>query len=228
MANYPPPPGGWGPPGYDPYGFERALQAWATERKLELVAQPDIAFYLSWYPFQYLPRITHVTRELRATYGDAKLFIVEAYDNDPLKQAIGTHRMLIAFVTSPLLTHRAAVRAKSGGGITAEIERGIQDIGNLFTNARPPAFLGDPVLENMVDVIAPTRDEGNWALTPALRQLLVQGFRGILELRAQGMATTLFDYATFEPRSLDAVVHIAMSLYQAAVTAPGTPTPRRQ
>lgn len=238
MANYPPPPpGGWGPPGgappqggppgygppghggYDPYAADRALAAWAADRKYELVAQPDPNFYYSWYPFAYMPRPTSVTRELRATVDDAKIFVGEAWDNDPLRQAVGEARMLLFFILSPKLRCRASVRSKQGGGLDKEIGRGLSE---LFGGAKPAgSILGDPTLEQRCDVTAPTRDEGNWALPMPLRQLLVQpGFKGILETRAGGMAVVLYDYAVFEPRTLDAALQLVSQLYRAAVAQP--------
>jgi hypothetical protein len=222
MAKYPqPPPGtGWGAQA-NAYSAEQALAAWGVERNYELNAQPATAFYMSWYPFQYLPRITHVSRDLHTSFGGASVFVAEAYDNDPLRQAVGTHRMLLCLLMSPNLGHRVAVRSKTGGGIGADIERGLNELGNLLTS-KPPAgpVLGDPILERALDVRAPTPEEGNLALPQPLRRLLVQDFRGILETRPQGMAATFFDYTIFEPRSLDAVLHLFRQLYQ-RVLAPG-------
>ncbi len=231
MANYPPPPpGGWGPPGgappaggppgYDPYAADRALAAWAAERQYELVGQPDPGFYFSWYPFAYLPRPSAITRELRATIDDAKVFVAEAHENDPLRQAIGEARSLLFFLLSPRLRCRASVRSKQGGGLDKEIGRGISE---LF-GAKPAAgsILGDPTLEARCDVTAPSRDEGNWALPMPLRQMLVQpNFRGILETRAGGMALMLYDFVAFEPRTLDAALQAVAAFYRAAVTQPG-------
>ena len=145
MANYPPPPpGGYGPPGgppgwgpqgqpaYDPYAADRALAAWATERQYELVAQPDPNFYFSWYPFAYLPRPGGVTRELRATIDDARLFVGEGTEADPLRQAMGgSARLLFFFILSPRLRCRASVRSKQGGGIDKEIGRELYQRGRV-------------------------------------------------------------------------------------------------
>jgi len=222
MEKYPPPPpaAGWGPQA-TAASAEQVLTAWATERNYVINTQPATGFYLSWYPFQYLPRITHVTRELRTSFGEASVFVAEAYDNDPVRQAVGTHRMLLCLLMSPNIAYRVAVRAKTGGGIGAEIERGLNELGNLLSSKPPPGnVLGDPILERAVDVTAPTRDEGNLALPQALRRLLVQDFRGILETRPQGMAVTFFDCTIFEPRSLDTVLHLTRQLYQ-SILAPG-------
>jgi hypothetical protein len=222
MANYPPPPpGGFGPPpGYDLYEADRILRAWAAEKGFEIVAQPDLYFYFSWYPFQYLPRLTQVTRELRATIDDAKVFIVQGYEGDPIKQAMGDHLMLIVFATSPKIKYRVAVRSKSGGGLTTDFERGIKDLGGLFGSpATPPgSLLGDPVAESALDVMAPSREEGNLALPYPLRRLLVQGFRGIVETRPQGIVMTLYDYRAFEPRCLDMVIEMFRAIHAAAAS----------
>ncbi len=234
MANYPPPPPGgygppggppgWGPPGqsaYDPYAVDRALAAWAIERQYELVAQADPNFYFSWYPFAYLPRPASILRELRAPIDDGRLFVAEATDSDPLRQAMGgSARLLFFFILSPKLRCRASVRSKQGGGIDKEIGR---ELSNLFGGGAPPAgsILGDPTLEQRFDVTAPSRDEGNWALPMPLRQILVQPqFRGILETRAGGMVVHLYDYTAFEPRTLDGSIQMVSALYRAAVTQP--------
>jgi hypothetical protein len=184
------------------------------------VAQPDPSFYFSWYPFQYMPKPSSITRELRATIDDAKLFVGEGHENDPLKQAMGGTRLLLFFLLSPRLRCRASVRSKEGGGLDKEIGRGLSE---LFGGAKPAgSILGDPTLEQRCDVMAPSRDEGNWALPMPLRQLLVQpGFRGVLETRAGGMAVTLYGYTAFEPRTLDAAIQMVSALYRAAVTQPG-------
>ena len=233
MANYPPPPpGGQSPPGgapphggapgwaqQDPYAADRALAAWATERKYELVSQADPAFYYSWFPFSYLERPTSFTRELRATVDDAKLFVAESWSNDPLRQAFGTgSRMILFFLMSPRLRYRVALRSKHGGGIDKEIGR---ELSSLFGGAPAPgSILGDPTLEQRFEVMAPSAQEGNWALPMPARQILVQPhFRGILELRTQGMAVTLFDYHSFDPQTLDAAIGLVSALFRAVVPA---------
>lgn len=243
MANYPPPPPGgqapppppggnyppgggppgWGPGGQDPYAQERALAAWAEERKYVLNPQPQLAYYLSWFPCQFVSRPTSVTREVRATFGEAQLFVAEVYE--PVALGIEQARRLLFLLTSPSLRYRVALRSRDGGGLTAEVDRGFKEIASLFGGGgqkQPPgAILGDPTLESRFEVMAPSREEGNAALPVPLRQLLVQPqFRGILELRPQGMACQLFDYVFFEPRTLDAAIAMIGALYQAATLSP--------
>ncbi len=202
------------PYGYDPYAAERALGAWASTKSFVLNATPDGNWYLAWYPMSFLPRFTRLGRELRGSLDDAGIYIVETFDPDPFKQAAGEDRMVAFFLTSPKLTLRAAVRAKSGGGVMTELSSGL---GSLFRGESPGSLLGDPTLEARFDVMAPSRDEGNAALPMPLRQLLVSsGFRGILEVRAGGLAISLFDLRFFDAPSLDRALPYVEQLYRAA------------
>ena len=118
------------------------------------------------------------------------------------------------FLTSPRFAQRAAVRAKSGGGVMTELSSGL---GSLFRGESPGSLLGDPTLEARFDVMAPSRDEGNAALPMPLRQLLVtSGFRGILEVRSGGLVVSLFDLRSFDAASLDRALPYIEQLYRAA------------
>lgn len=203
----------------DPYAAERALAHWAEARGYALQPSPDLAWYQAWYPFVYLFRIARVGRELRAAFGEAQVWIVEAFDPDPLKQATGEDRNVFAFLTSPRLTRRAAIRSRAGGGIVQEISTGL---GSLFKGGGSPGgALGDPTFEQRYEVTAPSREEGHAALPMPLRQMLLQtGWRGILELRAGGLACTMFDRRTFDPPTLDALIATLGQIYQAAIAGP--------
>jgi hypothetical protein len=212
-------PPGQPPPGYppaDPYAAERALAASASERGLTLSQSPDLAWYQAWAPFIYLFRIGRVGRELRGTFDDADLALVEAFDADPIKQAAGEDRQVCCFLMSQRLRARAAIRAKSGGGIVNDVTSGL---GSLFGGQSAGSVLGDPTLESRYDVTAPTREEGNVALPGALRQMLVSyQWRGILEIRPGGLVCAPFDVRVFDPAGLDALLGMIGQLYRCAIT----------
>lgn len=237
MADYPPaPPGGWGPPGappaaaapVDPYAAERELASWAEERGYELNQQPDAAYYQGWYPFQYLPRIAAVARELRGKVDEAQLFAIDAQLGDALGQLVGGSRTLFFFILSDKLRYRGSLRSKRTAGVADDLNRGLKQLGNLFSSggASPPpagAVLGDAVLEQACDVSVPSRDEGNWAITMPLRQLVVRAeFGGIVELRAGGMAVNLFGHDQFAKATLEAGLGMVEALYRAAIDYPAS------
>ena len=236
MVDQPPPPPGWTPPtggapygaaGHDPYAADRALAAWATQRGFELSPSGDVRYYHGWLPFQYLPRFDRVGRELKLSLGDAKVALVEAYDSDPIKQAANEHLHVIAFVLTPRVQARVAVRSKQVGGLADGVSRGISAIEGFLSSggqAPPPpgSVLGDPTLEARCDVIAPGRDEGNAALPMPLRHILVHpAFRGAIETRNGGMVVTLYDHRRFDPQGLDALL---VSLRQIVDAASGPET----
>jgi hypothetical protein len=227
MANYPPPPpgGGYGPAhgAPDPYAPERILGEWAKARGYTVGNQPDPGWYGGWYPFVFLFRFSRLGRELRAPLrdagGEANAFIVEAYEGDAIKDLAGEDRRLLCFVTSNRLAYRAALRSRIGGGFVDELSRGLDSI--MSSKPAVGAVLGDPTLESVFEAAAPTRDEGNAALPVPLRRLLLQsGFRGILELRAGGLACVLHDRTSFEPMNLDATLGFLAQVHRAAIQYP--------
>ena len=107
--------------------------------------------------------------------------------------------------------------------ILDEIGKGLDD---LF-GTKKRGFLGDPTFEARYDVVGPTLDEANAALPMPLRHLLLStNFRGILEVRAQGLAVTFFDRNGFDPQSLDGTIGWIGQIYQAATQYPHVVTPR--
>lgn len=223
MAHYPPPPPGGGfpppPPPADPYAHERALAEWARQRGHFLNASPDLGWYQRWAPFTYLFHIARLGRELRMTAAEASVWVVEAFEGDPVKAVAGEDRHLTCFLTSPRLAYRAAVRSKSSGGVVNDLTRGLD---GLF-GSKPQAgtVLGDPTFEARFDVAVPTRDEGNAALPMPLRQYLLQcGFRGVLELRAGGLICAMHDRPGFDPHSLEGTLALLGQIYRAAVQYP--------
>jgi hypothetical protein len=219
-AAYPPPPPGGAAPGApnpygaDPYAAQRAVEEWAASHGYTLGLTPDPAWYQAWSPFSYLFRFARVGRELRAEFPGAGVFLVEAFDPDPLKQASGDACVVCGFVTSPKLTCRVAVRSKLGGGVMNELKSGF---GALFGQAAPGGVLGDPTFEGGFDVTAPSRDEGNRALPMPLRQHLLQsGWRGILETRPGGLVCSTFGQRVFDPPTLDAAHAMLGQIYTLA------------
>src|SRR5687768_14504273 len=89
----PSPPGGYSPPpAHDPYAADRALHEWLSSRGHELNPAPDVRWFQGWYPFVYMPLLARVGRELRASLGDARAWLVEGFENDAIKQATGEDR----------------------------------------------------------------------------------------------------------------------------------------
>lgn len=200
---------------HDPYAADRALADWAAQKSLALSATPDLAWYQGWQPFIYQFALTRIGRELRGKLDDADLAIVEAVDPNPIKQATGEDRQAVCFVLSPKLRARAAIRAKSGGGLVSDVTSGI---GSLFGGSGGPGtVLGDPTFEQRYDVTVPSREEGNQALPMALRQLLIQyQWRGLLETRPGGLVFAQFDARTFDPPSLDRALGMLGAICRAA------------
>jgi hypothetical protein len=198
----------------DPYAAQRALDDWAAERGYTLNNNPDFAWYQGWFPFQYAFRLARIGRELRAQFGEASVFVAEAFEADDVKRVAGEDRHLYVFVTSAKLTARVSIRAKSGGGLVNEVSRGL---GSLLGGASPGSMLGDPTFEQRFDVTTPSRDEGNRALPMALRQFLLQSsWRGILETRPSGLLMIPYDRRGFDVATLDQVINNAGQLYQLA------------
>jgi hypothetical protein len=229
VAMYNPPPGGGGPPGWgppqpahDPYAAY--LAAWAQERKHELLPTPDVYFVQSWFPFQYIPRLERITKHLKTKIGDADLHAFEVFEADQVKQMTGDHRQVLFLLMSPLLKYRVALQSKTSGNVGDDLSRGLKELGSFFGGPpKPPVggILGDPTLESRFDVMAPSPQEGHAALPVPLRQILVApNFRGILELRQQGMATILYTHRSFDPQTLEHAMQVVGSMYQAASAAP--------
>lgn len=218
-GGYPPAPGGATPQPYGAAGAsaaERALEDWASARGYALRSSPDVAWYQGWWPFQYAFRLARLGRELRAQFAEVSLFLVEAFEADELKRVSGEDRHLYAFMTSPKLTARVAIRAKSGGGALDDLSRGIN---SLFAGgANAGSVLGDPTFEQRFEVTAPSRAEGDHALPLGLRHMLVNtGWRGILETRAGGMLVIPYDRRSFDAPTLEAVIGAAGQIYHLAV-----------
>ena len=211
-------PAAWGagpqPAGPDPYAADRALQDWAAARGYQLGNAPDLRWYQGWYPCIYAYRITTAARELRATFGEAALWVLEGLEDDPVKRATGEDRHVFAFLTSPRFPARAAVRSKGGGsGVVDEIGFGLS---SLFNSKQAGGALGDPTFEQRFDVTVPSRQEGDAALPMHLRQMLLQGgWKGILELRQGGLVAVPFNVRGFDPATLDWLIGLIGQIHSA-------------
>jgi hypothetical protein len=165
-----------------------------------------------------MPPIARVGRELRASFGEAGIAIVETFGGDPLLQATGDDRRLALFVLSPRLVARGAIRSKQGGGIVNELSSGLSSL--FGSGSSPGSILGDPTFEGRYDVTIAGREEGQRALPMSLRQLLLTaGFRGILEVRPGGLLGVNYDRQSFDPATLDAVIGLLGQIYHAAAGA---------
>lgn len=230
MPEYPPPPPGDRPPPppHDPYAADRALSEWAKSKGYELSSTADLGWYRGWYPFHYLFPINGVGRELRATKDGLKIWLVEGYEGDPVKQQTGEDHFVYAFATSEKLAYRAALRSNDNTGLVDGITQGItKGFGALTGQSAPTGtVLGDPTFEARYDVHTPSRDEGNAALPAPLRQLLLQqNFRGILEIRAKGMVCMLFHVRRLDSNGAALLVGAVEQIHAAAVQYPHAVTP---
>lgn len=210
----------------DPYAAQRAFADWAAQRGYELVAQPDVRLHQAWYPFQFLRPIAGVSRELRVVLGAARVSIVEVAFADTVGQVVGESRGLLFFALVDGLRYRAAVRTRSGGGVTDDLSRGLKEVGDFFSRGlqTPPvagSLLGDPVLEQRCEVVVPSPQEGNLALPMPLRQILTHpSFQGVVELRPGGMGVQMYDLRSLDMASVEQGVVRMKQLVDAATAYP--------
>lgn len=228
MSLYPPPPPGWdsrllitAPEQAD---LEKRLTEWAPARGYEYNPRPEVDWYQSWAPFVFLFKPTRVFREVRASFGDAQLWIVEAVDDTKPKTAEES-RYVLSFLLSPRLHYRAALRSRMQKDAIDEMRTSInprltpRSLGRWRLGERDKLLrrtygrgvrgvIGDAIFEAHCEIATPSREEGLAALPIALRQwLLTTGWRGILELRPGGLVSTTYGPPLFDPASLDATIH---------------------
>jgi hypothetical protein len=240
MSLYPPPPKGWdtklqtGP--VDAAESKQALATWAQARHYELSETPEIAWYQGWAPFVYLFAPTRLGREVHGKLSDALVWLVEAF-NDDEEGPDDQRRYLIAFVTSPKLSYRAAIKSRIQKEQVDEMRQSISPLNQRLTprsvgrwrwrereqflkrtyGRMVRGILGDAIFEAHCEIATPSREEGLAALPVALRHLLVQGgWRGILEFRPGGMVMTTYGPPMFDPASLDAALNLVGQIYTAA------------
>lgn len=242
MSIYPPPPPGWdtrrppSSPPIDPILAERALSGWAQTRGFELNARPDLRWYKAWAPFVYLFAPSHLGRELKAATHEATAWIVEAFDEE---SATPDDPYIVAFVTSPRIQYRGAIRSRLQ-------KEAIDELRTPFNPRRTPrpsvrwrwreregflrrtygrvvrGVIGDSIFEAHYEITTPTREEGAAAFPVALRHLLVHGgWRGILEVRPGGMILATYGPPMFDPPSLDTTLSLLGQVYATATRNDG-------
>lgn len=241
---YPPPPPGWDSRALQGNASEVAVEgqrlaSWAQERGYELNGKPDLAWYQGWAPFVFLTAPDRLGREVSVRQGDAQLWIVEALTRVE-HQEIG---QVVAFVLSPRLAYRAAVRSRMQKEAVEEMRESLSPrktpraLGRWRWREREQflrrtygrgvrGVIGDAIFEAHCEIQTPSREEGLAALPVALRHWLIQTqWRGILELRPGGMIVTSYGPPLFDPAALDATVHHVSNIYQAAIRAAAPPAP---
>ncbi|GAC1352765.1 MAG: hypothetical protein NVSMB1_18940 [Polyangiales bacterium] len=225
MANYPPPPPGGAyshpsPAAADSLSRQRMLDEWAQARRYSVQPSPDVRWYQAWAPFVFLPPVVRLGCEVRATFSEVSLWLVEAFEGNTLNQATGDDRRVVAFVTSPQLAYRAAVRSRFGAGFFGDVGKELHSLfGGASAGVRGP--LGDAAFEERFECAMPTREEGNAALSLPLRHLLLQAqWRGVLEVRAGGLVCSFYDRPGFDPGTLDGTIHLTGEIYRAAINYP--------
>lgn len=240
MSLYPPPPKGWdnrqlqvGP--VNEAEARHALAAWAKARQFELSETPEIAWYQGWAPFVYLFAPTRLGRETHGRISDALIWMVEAF-NDEEQVPDEQKKYVVAFVTSPKLAYRAALKSRIQKEAVEEMRTSLNPLNQRMTprslgrwrwrereqflkrtyGRGVRGVLGDAIFEAHYEIATPSREEGLAALPVALRHLLVQGgWRGILEFRPGGMVITTYGPPIFDPASLDATLNLVGQIYTA-------------
>jgi hypothetical protein len=176
---------------------------------------------------QYMRPIAAAVREVRVQRGAARVSIVELVFADAVGQVVGETRGVAAFVLHPGLRHRAALRSKSGGGITGDLSRGLKEVGDFFQRGlaggpAPGSLLGDPVLEQRCELSVPSAAEGNLALPQPLRQIVTHpSFQGLIEIRPGGMVVQMFDLGAFDAPVVEQAVQRLGQLIDAATSGTG-------
>ncbi len=241
---YPPPPPGWDNRALQvpapAAGIEgQRLSSWAQERGYELNAKPDLQWYHGWSPFVFLNAPERLGREVSARMGEAQLWIVEGFSH------VEGHEIsqIVAFVLSPRLAYRAAVRSRMQKEAVEELRESLSPrktpraLGRWRWREREQflrrtygrgvrGVIGDAIFEAHCEIQSPSREEGLAALPVALRHWLIQTqWRGILELRPGGMIVTSYGPPLFDPAALDATVHHVSNIYHAAIRAAAPPGP---
>lgn len=202
------------PVGYAPYppaSIDPRLAAWAQHRRAQLT-MPDPRFYMAWSPIQFLSRVGAVYREAQLTMNDAPVRLAEVSVDEALRKAVGEDRVVLAFLSSPRVLYRAALRSRAAEGLAESVNYGIKLIDSLV--GTQSAKIGDPVLEREFEIAFPTPQEGAMALPLSLRSLLVNGrFRGVLELRQGGIVLWRSDVRHFDPTPLDRLLDTLSRVY---------------
>ncbi len=247
MSMYPPPPPGWDSrlleqaSPREQVDLEQRLAQWAHARGYEYSARPTADWYQSWAPFVFLSKPTRVIREVRASFGDAQVWIIETETEEPHDDE---GHYVLSFLLSPRLHYRAAVRSRMQKEAVEELRgapinprRTPRSLGRWRWRERDQFLrrtygrgvrgaIGDAIFEAHCEIQTPSREEGLAALPVGLRQwLIMTSWRGILELRPGGLVATTYGPPIFDPASLDATIHHLGHVYNAAIRAQ-TQTPQ--
>jgi hypothetical protein len=232
VSSYPPPPAGWGASAAvradapDQDDAQQALRAWATHRGYQLSEAPHLDWYRRWAPLVYVPLPTVGRRELRAEFGEAKVWLLEA------------ETFIVSFVTSPSIQGRAAIRSRLPEDAIEEMRapfnpqmtprtmsrwrwRQKEKLQHRTYGRSVSGVIGDAVFEAQFEVTTPSREGAATALTPALRRFLVHGcWQGCIELRPGGMIVSQYRPPRFDPDALDVSLWLLGQIYHAATAPP--------
>ena len=127
MSIYPPPPPGWdsrlliSPNAPKQANLEDTLTQWAEARGYEYTPRPSAEWYQSWAPFVFLFKPSRIAREVRASFGDAQVWIVEAHSEDEEKRG-EEGRYVLSFLLSPRLAgHVSGLELPAAGGMEGRL-----------------------------------------------------------------------------------------------------------
>jgi hypothetical protein len=242
MSSYPPPPSAWGSSVANiaanpaPQDSREALVEWARHRGYQLSETPSLGWYQRWAPLIHIPNPADGRREVRAEFGEAKVWLLEAIA--PTRPGGGPEVFIVSFVTSPALLHRAAIRSRIAQDAIEEMRtpfnpgmtprtmsrwrwREREKLQHRTYGRSISGVIGDSVFEAQFEVVTPSQSEGQAALTPALRRFLVQGcWQGCIELRPGGMVVGQYRPPRFDPDSLDVSLWLLGQIYHAATAPP--------
>jgi hypothetical protein len=209
----PPPAGAWGAVPDRPRGgidprFPPHWHPWVAARGAELALDPNPQPYFLWNPLYFIPRIRHVYREARLSLRDATVSVAEVSLDDGLRSMTGENRPILGFLRSPRVLYSAAVRTREGTGVADGVVRALD---SLFSPAS--LKINDPRFEKQFEVGCDSPQMGSAALPMGLRELLLTGFRGKLELRGGGFVAQLVNVNRFEPAELDLLLDVIARIY---------------
>lgn len=209
-------------PGQDPL-----LAQWIARWRADLRVPGDPRS-LQTLPMMFMPRATHIAREVRVQLPNAGAVAIfsDVVMSDAIRQAMGEDRMLLGTIQAPRLAFRAAVRSKrSSGGLVDGMARGLKAL-DALVSAPQRNMLGDPHFEALFEVYASGSHEAQAALPISLRQVLMTGgfgnqpnvggfgqasFHGILERFPGTLLVTMFHWR-FGPTDLDRMIDLANRL----------------
>jgi hypothetical protein len=244
---YPQAPVGWDARAAGPSGQPRRtpidpLTDWARARGYGLEPQADVVWYQRWAPFVYVGVPQRAGRAVLAQFGDTRLWVAELALIDtafPVPPVQPIPFSTIAFVISPSLVHRAALRSRAQSSVEGEEPFSVlarltpggqsrlrspdKDRFNRRTyGSRGRLGLGDASFDAEFDVTSPSIEEARMTITPALRSYVTRThFRGLVELRPKGMIVARAGAQPWEPNALDALIATTGAIFAAAARGSG-------